>query len=332
MKIICMFLREMSQFFSRKNVLGFIFVLLLGLYGCGEEDGGVGERLSGPGANSALPIRVDATVTPTPTVTPQAGQASQENQESPAPETKQDDPTPVSDLTPTPEEIQTTDTPTPTATDETIQQEEPPIEPSPIPTPVPTPVPEISAPPSEAETPKSIEKQDKTKSPQLKKKPKSTKSAQKDDNDKEDNKKKLSTRQKETQPEPEQQKKLVKTAEKPIPIVTSYGITLDQVTICSKITNRNPSGRADQFSISKVKKIYTWMKVSGAKPPMVVKHIYYWEGKVVATVKLKIKYPSMRTWSQKTFKPLEALGKWKVVITTENKDEVLAVKEFTVVP
>ena len=74
------------------------------------------------------------------------------------------------------------------------------------------------------------------------------------------------------------------------------------------------------------------MKVSGARPPMVLKHIYYWEGKLVATIKLKIKYPSMRTWSQKTFKPLEALGKWKVLITTENEDEILAVKEFIVIP
>jgi hypothetical protein len=40
----------------------------------------------------------------------------------------------------------------------------------------------------------------------------------------------------------------------------------------------------------------------------------------------------MRTWSQKTFKPQEALGKWKVLITTENEDDILAVKEFTVVP
>ena len=113
--------------------------------------------------------------------------------------------------------------------------------------------------------------------------------------------------------------------------VTSTSITLDQLEVCATVSNREPVNIATQFLLSKVGKIYTWMQVSGVKPPEVVKHIYYREGKVIAKVSLKLKYVSMRTWSQKTFKPGESVGKWKVVVTTQNEKEVLAVKEFTVV-
>jgi hypothetical protein len=62
----------------------------------------------------------------------------------------------------------------------------------------------------------------------------------------------------------------------------------------------------------------------------VIKHVYYWEKKKVATVSLKLKYSSMRTWSQKTFKP-DQTGTWKVVITTED-DNVVASRTWIVTP
>lgn len=72
------------------------------------------------------------------------------------------------------------------------------------------------------------------------------------------------------------------------------------------------------------------MKVSVVKPPKVVKHVYYWEGKVVVTVNLKLQYTTMRTWSQIILKP-EQVGKWKVVLTTED-NKVITTKEWTVTP
>ncbi|MBD3305901.1 DUF2914 domain-containing protein, partial [candidate division KSB3 bacterium] len=116
------------------------------------------------------------------------------------------------------------------------------------------------------------------------------------------------------------------------PIITPYGITIDQLSVCSKISNRNPTNIAETFSVGKVKQVYTWMHVSGVNPPKLAKHIYYWEGKRMATIELRLKYASMRTWSQKSLTTFEALGKWKVVVTTGDEEEVLAVKEFTVVP
>ena len=74
------------------------------------------------------------------------------------------------------------------------------------------------------------------------------------------------------------------------------------------------------------------MKVSNAKTPVIAKHYYYLNGKLVDTVTLKLRYASMRSWSQKKLTAKEGVGQWKVVVTTENKDEVLAVREFTVTP
>ena len=117
-----------------------------------------------------------------------------------------------------------------------------------------------------------------------------------------------------------------------LPVTASNGMKLLQVKVCSKISNRNASNSGDEFSFKKTKKIYTWMKVSNAKTPVIAKHYYYLTGKLVDTVTLKLRYASMRSWSQKKLTAKEGVGQWKVVVTTENKDEVLAVREFTVTP
>lgn len=129
----------------------------------------------------------------------------------------------------------------------------------------------------------------------------------------------------------EEEKEAQQQVKKSGPIVTPYGITIDKLATCSTVANRNPSGCSDTFSLAETGKVFTWMRVSGVSPPRVIKHTYYWEGKLVASVSLKLKYTSMRTWSQKTFKP-DHTGKWKVVLTTDKAGEVLAVREWTVTP
>jgi hypothetical protein len=188
------------------------------------------------------------------------------------------------------------------------------VEPTPTPIPqktkaVPTPTP--TSMPKPTATPKTV-----------KDTPKNTKEAEASKN--------LSNKTKTDAEQPVKQAVSKQETKKFTPIVTPYDITVNQLAVCSKVSNRTPTNCGDEFSLSKTGRIYTWMKVSGVKPPKVVKHIYYWEGTLIATVKLKLKYASMRTWSQKTFKPSQALGKWKVAITTET-DEVITVKEFTVV-
>lgn len=319
-----------------KRFLFCVCLLLVGyLSGCGGGDDGIGERLSGPASDAALPIRIDATVTPTSTPTPESELFPEE-----------DIPDAAASLSPTPLSEEELISPTPTSSLVQLSEEHADTElseseasPSPLPLPTPTP------------TAKSRAKQEETPAPSPAPSPKSSKDStevsEENSSDKQAKFEPEKTAQKtapkeeiepEQEPESEQSEDQEETqtddkhADSSEAVVKSSVIRLDQVVICSKITNRNPVNVTNKFSLSEVGKIYTWMQVSGVKPPKTVKHIYYREGKIVARVTLKLRYASMRTWSEKTFKPEESVGKWKVIVTTENEKEVLALKEFTVTP
>lgn len=333
----------MIQLFFSMNVCKRFFfcscLLLLGyLSGCGGGDDGIGERLSGPKSDAALPIRIDATVTPTSTPTSEFEFFPDE-----------DPPNDAAQLTPTPLPEEETISPTPTLSlalpsEEGPETELPENELTPTPSPLPTPTPTAKAQAASEGTPASSperspksskDSQEAPETPpedasgkQAKAEPenKALKTAQKEESEPEQE---AESEQPEDQKETQTEDKQDDSSEA---VVNSSAVRLDRVVICSKITNRNPVNETNKFSLSKVGKIYTWMQVSRVKPPKTVKHIYYREGKVVARVTLKLRYASMRTWSEKTFKPEESVGKWKVVVTTENEKEVLALKEFTVTP
>ncbi len=320
---------------------GILLILLgsiLGLSGCGEEgDGGISDRLSGPEAVSALPMRIDTTVTPTGTETPleigatpvwEATPETPDTFNSAGEEPKNDaeeeerDPSELETrlrlLTPSPEEVQEHITPTPS--EELLKLSEETITPTPLilPTPStePTSTPETE-PVAEAELQPSPTQNPQEASPEN--------SHDSQDLTKENKKQAIPA---ETTPKDTRRK----SPPQRVAGSNASDITLDKLVVCSALSNRTPSGIADQFSVSKVNKVYTWMKVSGARPPMLLKHRYYREGKFVTSISLKIKYPSMRSWSQKSFKGPESQGTWKVVVTTENENEILAEKEFTLVP
>ncbi len=300
--------------------LSLLFFAIFGLFACGGDEDTISDRLSGPAReNSALPIRIDATVTPTPT-------PKLEDEDDFLTEESFQNETSIS------EDIQGTMTPTPLTDQEITQEQEDDQFPEALPTPTPTPTPTSTASPQPTPTAskKASSQQKKsvsvakTSPAQSQNSGKTSKNPQKKEN-LDNSEKSEAADSKAEQPVSSPQKTI-----KDSPIVTPYGITLNKLMVCSKISNRNPSGIANTFSFSNTKKVFIWMKVSGAIPPRIIKHIYYWEGKYVTTVKLAIKYRAMRTWSQKTLKPRKSLGKWKVLITTENEDEILAVKEFTI--
>ncbi len=303
-------------------------MILLCLAGCGgeEERHNIGERLSGPAANSALPMRVDETPTPTPTptstITPEpetTGQpdvTKQTQEEDIELEESRDTTIPEPDAT-------QSESPSDSEKEQEAQSDESEVEPAPSPTPasVPTTTPSPSPGPTPEKDSSSVNKIAET-----------AQTAQETSNAETDkdtaSQKLVETPKKEATQAPAAKKEVQQQTALP----SSQNITLNQAEICSKISNRQPAGIAATFSLAKVKKIYTWMKVSGANPQATVKHIYYRNGDLVATVKLKLKYASMRTWSQKTFKAGESIGEWKVVITTGDEENALAVKTFTVTP
>ena len=322
----------MLHIILRVKPIGTILILLscvLWLNACGNgDDGGIGERLSGPEAVSALPMRIDATITPTGTATPLENKGTPLSEESPPlpPETddsaaEEDEPSVLEArlklLPPPPLELpgQTTSTPSVAnlATTKVTITPTMSINPTPSPKPTATPEPEPTSDTRTQADPTAAASDAQENAPQ-----------------KDASKASLATEKK---PAADSLKKKPEaTSRKSTEKKVSADIKLDRLVVCSALSNRTPSGVAEQFSFSDVKKVYTWMKVSGAKPPMQLKHRYYREGKFVASVSLKIKYPSMRTWSQKSFKGPESQGKWKVVVTTENEDVILAEREFTLLP
>ena len=300
-----------------KRVDGILFFLVISilclLNACGKDDGGgISDRLSGPEAVSALPMRVDATVTPTATGTPLEDETTLVQEEMPpamedtqdgTAEAEEHEPSELETrlrlLTPTPQELpgqdgSTSPIETPDLAEDTIM---PPTPPSSSPTPSPglTPTLEIE-PTAEAElqarpeqSPRVLEQRDQ----------KAFQENQEDNLEdvQEDSHPPVKVNEEQTSPPPKKAEKELRRKSNSQAIST---ISLDELIVCSALSNRTPSGGAAQFSLSNVKRVYTWMRISGATPPIRLKHLYYLEGKFVTSVTLTIKYPSMRTWSQKT--------------------------------
>ncbi|MCP4402714.1 MAG: hypothetical protein GY801_36110, partial [bacterium] len=251
---------------------GILLILLgsiLGLSGCGGEgDGGISDRLSGPEAVSALPMRIDATVTPTGTETPleigatpvwEATPETPDTFNSAGEEPKNDaeeerDPSELETrlrlLTPSPEEVQEHITPTPS--EEFLKPIEETITPTPLilptPSPEPTSTPETE-PVAEAELQPSPTQNPQEASPEN--------SHDSQDLTKENKNQAIPA---ETTPKDTRRK----SPPQRVAGSNASDITLDKLVVCSALSNRTPSGIADQFSVSKVNKVYTWMKVSGA--------------------------------------------------------------------
>lgn len=272
-------MNSFHAFFQQPGCWIVLILLCVSLVGCGGGDSDSGERLAGPAASAALPIRVDATPTPAPaaTVTPDADATLTPPNEAAPTATPTDSPQDASaaltaDATPTPTSLVS---PTPNAAADEMKSDNDESE-------------------TDAQDGEGGDPENDASSPAA---------------------------------QPDEEKLPSK-----LPVTASNGMKLLQVKVCSKISNRNASNSGDEFSFKKTKKIYTWMKVSNAKTPVTAKHYYYLNGKLVDTVTLKLRYASMRSWSQKKLTAKEGVGQWKVIVTTENKDEVLAVREFTVKP
>ncbi|PID56850.1 hypothetical protein CSB45_09280 [candidate division KSB3 bacterium] len=314
-----------------RRVHCFFLAVVCCLGACGKDDSrGISERLSGPGAVSALPMRIDGELTPTAIMTPAEATTptvsvpSREIEATPAPEASvtpwaTEPPEESNDVleleTETRLRLMAEATHGPEVSEEAAVSSEQANSPPAVITPDPKPDPSsLPAPSPASESPEKLSPQP---TPSLA--PTSTRKApvqevqRTQDTEK---KKKAAT--------PRQARKTRKKI--------SSSVKVTQLEICSAISNRSPAGAAKQFSFRAVKKVYAWMLVSGATPPMRLKHHYYREGKLAASVSLKIKYPSMRTWSQKSFQGPDSQGRWKLVVTTDDGQTVLAEKEFTLLP
>ena len=108
--------------------------------------------------------------------------------------------------------------------------------------------------------------------------------------------------------------------------ISSYGQTLEQVALCDTVANREAGTPKDMFKVGE--RAYCWMKVKDATvgDHLVVEWIRGEES--IYTMKLNLKYTSMRTYCYKT---LNEFGVYKVEIKKSDGTLLEAIK-FNVRP
>lgn len=98
-------------------------------------------------------------------------------------------------------------------------------------------------------------------------------------------------------------------------IILENNITGIEVTACTGIKNRNPQGIGNTFEWS-TDRVYIWSRITSKSPPASFRHIYYFKGKKVNDVLLKIRFSHWRTWSYKTLSNQRYIGQWRVDIAS----------------
>jgi len=102
------------------------------------------------------------------------------------------------------------------------------------------------------------------------------------------------------------------------------GIEILQTNVCTSVEGRIPVGAGDTFPWS-VPKIYIWNKLKCANPPVLIRHIYYFENRKVSEIELTIRASLWRTWSFKTIANEKLVGSWRVDVTAESGNVLTSV-------
>lgn len=105
---------------------------------------------------------------------------------------------------------------------------------------------------------------------------------------------------------------------------SGQGLKVEKAVTATSVEDHEPVGEATEFDAS-VGKVYCWSKVLAETVPTTIKHVWYADDQKVFELPLDIKYPSTRTWSNKTIRP----GNWRVDVTDE-AGTVLTSVSFTV--
>lgn len=98
--------------------------------------------------------------------------------------------------------------------------------------------------------------------------------------------------------------------------MASQDLSLETATFASNVQDLTPVNPSTTYP-GTVGTIYFFTKVLGAHDPTTIYHNWYHNDEKVATVPLKVKSASWRTYSSKLIEPTET-GTWVVEVTTEN--------------
>ena len=85
-----------------------------------------------------------------------------------------------------------------------------------------------------------------------------------------------------------------------------------EIQVCTSVEDRVAVGAGDVFGTD-VEQVCLWSKILGATDETTVKHVWFYDGKEMASVELPVRSASWRTWSRKTILP-EWTGDWEVKV------------------
>ena len=125
-----------------------------------------------------------------------------------------------------------------------------------------------------------------------------------------------------------------KTKEVPLKTVdeseedTSKQLKLNEVMICRGVYKRNPIKPGFIFS-NNVDSLFCYTKISNKGTKQEIKHLWYYENKLITAVTYNIKTSyNYRSWSKKTILPNQT-GNWRVDII-DSKENVLGSRKFEI--
>ena len=109
---------------------------------------------------------------------------------------------------------------------------------------------------------------------------------------------------------------------------TSKQLKLNEVMICRGVYKRNPIKPGFIFS-NNVDSLFCYTKISNKGAKQEIKHLWYYENKLITAVTYNIKTSyNYRSWSKKTILPNQT-GDWRVDII-DSKENVLGSRKFEI--
>jgi hypothetical protein len=105
-------------------------------------------------------------------------------------------------------------------------------------------------------------------------------------------------------------------------------LDVKEIIICRGVYKRNPIKPGFEFT-NNVDSLFCYTKISNSGPKKEIKHLWYFNDKIVTTVVYNIKTAyNYRSWSRKTILTSQT-GKWRVDVVDEN-DVLLASRDFSI--
>lgn len=105
-------------------------------------------------------------------------------------------------------------------------------------------------------------------------------------------------------------------------------LKLNEIMICRGVYKRNPIKPGFNFT-NNVDSLFCYTKISNTGPKQEIKHVWYYQGKLITSVIYNIKTSyNYRSWSRKTIIPSQT-GKWRVDVV-DSKENVLGSRNFEI--